>query len=221
MPEETLGTKKENVKPNSKSLTNSKPVGKVIDKEVLVAITNETNQLKVNSQLTVNAFNEVKELKTRIKELEAKIQESEVDKQPELDGDEKNNQIKWNKSWTYSGPQHIPNELKDPRFEYGWVDYLSSGKLSAAQRQHWEVDREIRKKLGEGYTLPTLDHSIPIEGALIVGSSLLVRRLKEIGKQIFAAEQALVPEPRKVAKARLQAEIGSDIQLVGDVNTRI
>ena len=119
--------------------------------------------------------------------------------------------VAWNKSWVYSGPLHISESFKDPSMEYGWVDYKMSGRLNAAQQQGWEIDRKIKTKMGDSYIPPTMDHSKPIEGALIVGSSMLVCCPKEIGNERRQYEQDSILEPQKTAKSNLESKIGANL----------
>lgn len=125
--------------------------------------------------------------------------------------------LKWNKSWMYAGPQHIPEEVKNPRFTYGWISYKTPGRIQAALFARWEIDVEVLKKLGKEYNLPTMNHGTPVEGALCVGQSMLVRRPKEIHEAMNKLEQDSIVEPEKLAKKNLAAALGGNIAVSGEV----
>jgi hypothetical protein len=113
----------------------------------------------------------------------------------------------WGASWDYRGPQHIPEEVKDERFTYGWVNYLQPGRLSAAASTGWQVDTEIRNKMTHGFDLPGRGPASPIEGAMIVGESLLVRKPKDLAEKQYKAEQEKVVEPEKAAKTQMKQNL--------------
>lgn len=113
----------------------------------------------------------------------------------------------WKSSWIFSGPLYIPEDLKDPRFTYGWLDYPTPGRVAAAQSSGAEIDTEIKNKLNQGFDLPNRGPAAPIEGALIVGNSLLIRKPKELVKAQNKAEQDSIVEPQKAAKAGLKNKL--------------
>lgn len=123
----------------------------------------------------------------------------------------------WSKPGGYKGPLHIIEQLKDPKFTYGWVD-KNPERVRAAIFAGWEIDKEILKKLTIDYNMPTISHGTPIEGGLVVGHSILMRKPLERYKEDYLEEQKAVVEPAKAAKKKLAAIIGEDI-IHGDVTS--
>ena len=127
--------------------------------------------------------------------------------------------------WKPANVVEIPEEFKDPRYDYYCANWHHEGRLIKKLREGWEVDKDISKKMEAAgyfdYELPTsLKEASPRDGTVKFRELIVLRCSKEVSKarREYLANKNPLKDGLEAVDSKLHKETGG--RDYGEINIK-